>query len=87
MVGSSRSTISTIGHVKPDAPPAQLYNLKTDRAETTNLYTCRPGPDEHLAGTDQACSAQQPVIQRISLAPTLAAVSSSWRSITMSTPS
>lgn len=30
------------GRVKPDAPPAQLYNLANDLAQTTNLYDSHP---------------------------------------------
>ena len=30
------------GKIKPDAPPAQLYDLKADVNQTTNLYPLKP---------------------------------------------
>ena len=30
------------GKIKPNAPPAQLYDLEADRGQTTNLYHAKP---------------------------------------------
>lgn len=35
--GEKNSDIAN-GKIKKDAPPAQLYNLKKDKSQTTNLY-------------------------------------------------
>jgi arylsulfatase A-like enzyme len=40
-VGTPNSDIAD-GKIKPDAPPAQLYDLETDRNQTTNLYNRFP---------------------------------------------
>jgi arylsulfatase A-like enzyme len=39
----------TAGKIKDDAPPAQLYNLKTDPYQTTNLHSERPALVSELA--------------------------------------
>lgn len=49
-LGFTNSDINPEGRVKPGAPPAQLYNLKTDPAETTNLYSSRPEIVKRMSG-------------------------------------
>lgn len=41
LVGTPNSDIED-GEIKPDAPPAQLYDLEADRNQTTNLYNRSP---------------------------------------------
>ena len=41
LVGTPNSDIED-GKIKPDAPPAQLYDLEADRNQTTNLYNRFP---------------------------------------------
>lgn len=41
--GRPNSDITADGQIKPDAPKAQLYNLKSDLPETTNVYREHPG--------------------------------------------
>ena len=37
------------GKIKPDAPPAQLYDLEKDLSQTTNLYSAFPAVVEELS--------------------------------------
>ena len=37
------------GKIKPDAPPAQLYDLGADRNQTTNLYDDHPDLTQEMA--------------------------------------
>ena len=46
-VGSVNSDIEN-GKIKSDAPPAQLYDLHSDRQQTTNVYREHPGVVEEL---------------------------------------
>jgi arylsulfatase A-like enzyme len=41
-LGYSNSDYDETGKIKPDAPPAQLYNLREDPAQTVNLYNKEP---------------------------------------------
>ncbi len=40
--GYTNSDFTAAGELRPDAPPAQLYNLRDDPAQTTNLYHVKP---------------------------------------------
>ena len=41
-MGTSNSDLNPDGSLKADAPPAQLYNVKRDPGQTTNLYSQHP---------------------------------------------
>jgi len=47
-VGSVNSDIEN-GRIKPGAPPAQLYDLESDPAQTTNVYAKHPAVVEELS--------------------------------------
>ena len=47
LTGQVNSDIEN-GQIKPDAPPAQLYDLETDLAETTDLYYEQPEVVEEM---------------------------------------
>jgi arylsulfatase A len=46
--GWQNSDFTADGTLKPDAPPGQLYDLRTDPRETTNLYEQHPQVVERL---------------------------------------
>jgi arylsulfatase A len=48
-IGMTNSDIDETGHVKADAPDAQLYNLKTDPSQTRNVIEAYPEKAAELA--------------------------------------
>jgi arylsulfatase A-like enzyme len=48
-LGLTNSDVDPQGKIKPGAPPAQLYNLRTDFRQTTNLFYAEPGTAKRLA--------------------------------------
>lgn len=47
--GQRNSDVDAQGQVKPDAPPAQLYNLRDDLPQTTNRFRDEPEITKRLA--------------------------------------
>lgn len=47
--GQRNSDVDAQGQVKPDAPPAQLYNLRDDLSQTTNRFRDEPEITKRLA--------------------------------------
>ena len=41
-LGLTNSDVTAQGTIKPDAPPAQLYNLRDDLSQATNRFTAEP---------------------------------------------
>jgi arylsulfatase A-like enzyme len=48
------------GKIKPDAPPAQLYDLESDLTQTTNLYREKPDVVEELSALLQSYRSKSP---------------------------
>ena len=48
-MGQQNSDIDAQGRVKPDAAPAQLYNLREDLPQTTNRFGEEPEAARRLA--------------------------------------
>ena len=48
-LGLTNSDVTVQGKIKPDAPPAQLYNLRDDLPQATNRFTAEPEIAKRLA--------------------------------------
>ena len=58
--GETNSDITADGKIKPDAPPAQLYNLATDPRQQVNVIREHPDIAERLRQQLAACGAKIP---------------------------
>jgi arylsulfatase A len=57
------------GKIKPNAPPAQLYDLEKDRAQTTNVYALHPEVVAELKTLLHSYQSSVPPRQRAKPAP------------------
>ena len=55
-----RQPVTADGKIKPDAPPAQLYNLATDPRQSVNVIREHPDLAERLRQQLAACGAKVP---------------------------
>ena len=60
VTGEINSDITTDGKLKPDAPPAQLYNLAADPRQQMNVIRAHPDIAERLRQQLAACGAKIP---------------------------
>ena len=58
--GEVNSDVTADGKIKPDAPPAQLYNLATDPRQQVNVIREHPDIAERLRQQLAACGAKTP---------------------------